>query len=172
MNENIILKDVFNILFYIWVQLVFGTLWVHSFSTIFLLFHQPNIRYVSKKGERGKRAALLLQYFLLIRDVQFKGNIYLFIIKTPNFSFFFFSFSFSFFFFLFFLFCFFFFFYRVSLCSSGCPVTQYVYQAGPKLRNFLAYASQVLGLKARAITAQQHIIFYSFIFAQELDNSN
>jgi hypothetical protein len=50
-------------------------------------------------------------------------------------------------------FFFFFFFFlvfqdRVSLCSPGCPGTHSVDQAGLKLRNLLASASWVLGLKA------------------------
>jgi hypothetical protein len=55
---------------------------------------------------------------------------------------------------LFVCFCFFvvvvFFRGRVSLCSPGCPGTHYVDQAGLKLRNPSASASQVLGLKACA----------------------
>ena len=48
---------------------------------------------------------------------------------------------------------------RVSLCRLGCPGTHSVDQAGLKLRNSSASASQVLGLKACAITAQQcHLI--------------
>jgi hypothetical protein len=42
---------------------------------------------------------------------------------------------------------------RVSLCSPGCPGTHFVDQAGLKLRNLPASASQVLGLKACTITA-------------------
>jgi hypothetical protein len=42
---------------------------------------------------------------------------------------------------------------RVSLCSSGCPGTHSVDQAGLKLRNLPASASRVLGLKACATTA-------------------
>jgi hypothetical protein len=54
-------------------------------------------------------------------------------------------------FFLFvFLFLFFFFRDRVSLYSPGCPGTHSVDQAGLKLRNSPASASQVLGLKACA----------------------
>jgi hypothetical protein len=37
--------------------------------------------------------------------------------------------------------------------NSGCPGTHSVDQAGPKLRNLPASASQVLGLKACATTA-------------------
>ena len=37
---------------------------------------------------------------------------------------------------------------RVSLCSSGCPGTHFVDQAGLELRNPPASAFQVLGLKA------------------------
>jgi hypothetical protein len=49
----------------------------------------------------------------------------------------------------FFLFCLVWFFQdRVSLCSPGCPGTHFVNQAGLKLRNLPASASQVLGLKA------------------------
>jgi hypothetical protein len=43
---------------------------------------------------------------------------------------------------------------RVSLCSPGCPGTHSVDQAGLKLRNPPASASQVLGLKACVTTAQ------------------
>jgi hypothetical protein len=73
-----------------------------------------------------------------------------------------FSFLFSFFFFfLFLLFCFVLFclffvfcFFQdtVSLCSPGCPGTHSVDQAGLKLRDPLASASPVLGLKACATT--------------------
>jgi hypothetical protein len=43
---------------------------------------------------------------------------------------------------------------RVSLCSTGCPGTHSVDQAGLELRNLPASASQVLGLKACTTTAQ------------------
>jgi hypothetical protein len=56
---------------------------------------------------------------------------------------------------LFVLFCFLVFRDRVSQCSPGCPGTHSVDQAGPELQNLPASASQVLGLKARAITAWQ-----------------
>jgi hypothetical protein len=42
---------------------------------------------------------------------------------------------------------------RVSLCSSGCPRTHFVDQAGLKLRDLPASASRVLGLKVCATTA-------------------
>jgi hypothetical protein len=48
---------------------------------------------------------------------------------------------------------------RVSLCSPGCPGTRSVDQAGLKLRNLPASASQVLGLKACTTTAW---LVYSF----------
>jgi hypothetical protein len=41
---------------------------------------------------------------------------------------------------------------RVSLYSPGCPGTHFVDQAGLELRNLLAPASGVLGLKACAAT--------------------
>jgi hypothetical protein len=53
---------------------------------------------------------------------------------------------------LFFFVCFLFFGDRVSLCSSGCPGTHFVDQAGLELRNPPASASRVLGLKACATT--------------------
>ena len=56
--------------------------------------------------------------------------------------------------FVYFIFYFFVFRDRVSLCSSGCPGTHSVDQAGLKLRNPPASASQVLRLKACAITAR------------------
>jgi hypothetical protein len=48
---------------------------------------------------------------------------------------------------------------RVSLCSHGCPGTHSVDQAGLKLRNPPATASQVLGLKACATIAWQSQVF-------------
>jgi hypothetical protein len=50
------------------------------------------------------------------------------------------------------VFCFLFFWDRVSLCSSGCPGTHFVDQAGLELRNPPASAFRVLGLKACATT--------------------
>jgi hypothetical protein len=50
------------------------------------------------------------------------------------------------------VFLFVFFWDRVSLCSSGCPGTHFVDQAGLKLRNPPASTSQVLGLKVCATT--------------------
>jgi hypothetical protein len=57
--------------------------------------------------------------------------------------------------FVWFFFCFCFFQDRVSLCSPGCPGTHSVDQAGLKLRNLPASASQVLGLKVCATTARR-----------------
>jgi hypothetical protein len=56
--------------------------------------------------------------------------------------------------FFFFLFLFLVFQDRVSLCSSGCPQTHSVDQAGLELKDLPASASQVLGLKVCATTAQ------------------
>jgi hypothetical protein len=53
---------------------------------------------------------------------------------------------------------------RVSLCSPGCPGTHSVDQAGLKLRNPPASASQVLGLKACATTAWRTSTFNRSIF--------
>jgi hypothetical protein len=58
---------------------------------------------------------------------------------------------------VFLFFCFLVFRDRVSLCSPGCPGTHFVDQAGLKLRNPPASASQVLGLKACATTARLHL---------------
>jgi hypothetical protein len=57
---------------------------------------------------------------------------------------------------------------RVSLCSPGCPGTHSVDQVGLKLRNLPASASQVLGLKACATTAQlmaAFIVICLFVFS-------
>ena len=84
------------------------------------------------------------------------------------------------FFYLFIYFLFFFFFLvfrdRVSLCSPGCPGTHFVDQAGLKLRNPPASASQVLGLKACTTTARPEILFFkkylsSVFYIFFLDNS-
>jgi hypothetical protein len=57
-------------------------------------------------------------------------------------------------------FCFFWFFRdRVSLYSPGYPGTHFVDQAGLKLRNPPASASQVLGLKACPTTARLFSVF-------------
>jgi hypothetical protein len=53
---------------------------------------------------------------------------------------------------------------RVSLCSPGCPGTHFVDQAGLELRNLLASASQVLGLKACATTPGTFSILTENIF--------
>jgi hypothetical protein len=50
---------------------------------------------------------------------------------------------------------------RVSLYSPGCPGTHSVEQAGLKLRNPPASASQVLGLQACATTAQPKFGLFS-----------
>jgi hypothetical protein len=60
-----------------------------------------------------------------------------------------------------FSFFFFFFFFGFSRQGfSGCPGTHSVDQAGLELRNPPASASQVLGLKACATTAQLAVVFY------------
>jgi hypothetical protein len=61
--------------------------------------------------------------------------------------------------FYFILFYFIYFLDRVSLCSPGCPGTHSVDQAGLEIRNPSDTASQVLGLKVCATTAQFVIIF-------------
>jgi hypothetical protein len=53
---------------------------------------------------------------------------------------------------------------RVSLCSPGCPGTHSVDQAGLQPRNPPASASQVLGLKACATTAQPLQSFLHILF--------
>jgi hypothetical protein len=62
-------------------------------------------------------------------------------------------------FFLFVCFVFVFFPDRVFLCSPGCPGTHSVDQAALKLRDPLASASQVLGLKVCATTAAFFLLF-------------
>jgi hypothetical protein len=52
-----------------------------------------------------------------------------------------------------------FWFFGISLCSPGCPRTHSVDQAGLELRNPPAFASRVLGLKARATTFWLHFVF-------------
>jgi hypothetical protein len=59
---------------------------------------------------------------------------------------------------LFYLFIYFGFF--VSLCNPGCSGTHSVDQAGLKLRNPPASASQVLGLKACATTTWLQVLFF------------
>ena len=57
---------------------------------------------------------------------------------------------------------------RVSLCTSGCPGTHSVGQAGFELRNLPASASQVLGLQVCATTTWPYIYFNnSFFFRGE-----
>jgi hypothetical protein len=69
--------------------------------------------------------------------------------------------GFWFFFFFFFFFVCFVFQDRIFLCSPGFPGTHFVEQAGLELRNSPASASQVLGLKACATTAQLKVYFFS-----------
>jgi hypothetical protein len=56
---------------------------------------------------------------------------------------------------------------RVSLCSSGCPRTHFVDQAGLKLRNPLASASQVLGSKASATTPGSKTVLIKTVLMAE-----
>jgi hypothetical protein len=51
---------------------------------------------------------------------------------------------------------------RVSLYGPSCPGTQFVDQVGLELRNPPVSASQVLGSKACATTAQPKFLFKSF----------
>ena len=53
---------------------------------------------------------------------------------------------------------------RVSLCSSGCPGTHSVDQAGLELRNLPAPASQVLGLRMCTTTARCKSLFKVCIY--------
>jgi hypothetical protein len=55
---------------------------------------------------------------------------------------------------------------RVSLYSPGCPGTHFVDQAGHELRNLSVSASQVLGLKECATTAQLGV---SFLISNKID---
>jgi hypothetical protein len=52
---------------------------------------------------------------------------------------------------------------RVSLYSPGCPGAHFVYQAGLKLRNPPASASQVLELKACTTTTRLEVLIV-FVF--------
>jgi hypothetical protein len=62
---------------------------------------------------------------------------------------------------------------RVSLCSPGCPGTHSVDQAGLKLRNPPASASQVLGLSAPPRPAMFIVLkemkHYSLVIKKEKD---
>jgi hypothetical protein len=51
-----------------------------------------------------------------------------------------------------------------SLYSPGCPGTHFVDQAGLELRKLPASASQVLGLKVCATTAQPPFLFFNLSF--------
>jgi hypothetical protein len=66
--------------------------------------------------------------------------------------------------FFFFFFFFWFFQDRVSLYRPGCPGTHSVDQAGFKLRNPPASASQVLGLKACTTKPSTVLGFFCFLF--------
>jgi hypothetical protein len=59
---------------------------------------------------------------------------------------------------------------RVSLCSPGCPGTHSVDQAGLKLRNFPASASQVLGLKACTTTSGSGTFFFKSLAVTDSPN--
>jgi hypothetical protein len=61
---------------------------------------------------------------------------------------------------------------RVSLCSPGCPGTHSVNQAGLKLRNLPASASQMLRLKVCTTTARLHAPFYELGMARRLGPSS
>jgi hypothetical protein len=57
---------------------------------------------------------------------------------------------------------------RISLCSPGCPGTHSVDQAGLKLRNPPASASQVLGLKASATMPGPAGYFILYVWVSSL----
>jgi hypothetical protein len=59
---------------------------------------------------------------------------------------------------------------RVSLCSPGCPGTHFVDQAGLKLRNPPASASQMLGLKACATMPGLNYFSIALIKYHDQDN--
>jgi hypothetical protein len=61
---------------------------------------------------------------------------------------------------------------RVSLCSSGCPGTHFVDQAGLELRNLPASASPVLGLKACTTTPGLNDFFKFWFFETSLSEKN
>jgi hypothetical protein len=61
------------------------------------------------------------------------------------------------------LFIYFWFFETGFLCSPGCPGAHFVDQAGLKLKNLPASASQVLGLMACATTARPIFFFFFFL---------
>jgi hypothetical protein len=63
----------------------------------------------------------------------------------------------------------FFFLDRVSLCNPGCPGTHSVDQASLKLRNPPASASQVLGLKVCATTAQHNYTLIQYLAIKNND---
>ena len=57
---------------------------------------------------------------------------------------------------------------RVSLCSPGCPETHSVDLAGLELRDLLASASRVLGLKVCNTTARLSYLFLAAKYNSQL----
>lgn len=87
------------------------------------------------------------------------------------------------FFFTFIFFCclfggFFFSFFSPKTCSPSCPGTHYIDQSGLELRDALDSASQVIGSKVWATTAQQslylkfHFILFNFTNSQSYLNDS
>ena len=62
-----------------------GSSFFHLLHPFILPFQPPNTRWKRKKGQRGKRVMLLLDYFLLIRDVKFLGARLIFTLSISNF---------------------------------------------------------------------------------------
>jgi hypothetical protein len=56
---------------------------------------------------------------------------------------------------------------RVSLCSSGCPGTHSVDQAGLELRNLPSSASQVLGVRSAPPLPSQRVSFGLGVSSQQ-----
>jgi hypothetical protein len=57
-----------------------------------------------------------------------------------------------------------------ALCSTGCPGTYSIDQAGLNLRNLTASASQVLGLKACTTTARLILLLFVSFFSYYIQN--